>query len=54
MPFDEFVAWWDAAGFGTGHRSPLAIDWPRIAAWGALAAAITAIGAAAVWVATGR
>ena len=54
MRFDEFVAWWDAAGFGPGHRSPLAVDWPRIAAWAALAAAAVAIGGAAVWVATGR
>lgn len=52
MRFDEFVAWWDAAGFGPGHRSPLAVEWPRIAAWAALAT--VAIGAAAFWVATGR
>jgi hypothetical protein len=52
MRFDEFVAWWDAAGFGPGHRSPLAVDWPRIAAWAALAAGAAAIGGAAVWVAT--
>jgi hypothetical protein len=53
MRFDEFVAWWDSAGFGPGHRSPLAIDW-GIAAWAALAAAIIAIGGAVVWVATVR
>ena len=52
MRFDEFVAWWDAFGFGAGHRSPLAADWPRIAVWAALAA--VAIGAATLWVATGR
>lgn len=54
MRFDEFVAWWDAAGFGPGHRSPLVVVWPRIAGWAALAAAVVAIGGAVVWVATGR
>ena len=54
MRFDEFVAWWDAAGFGPGHRSPVVVEWPRITAWAALAAAAVAIGGAAVWVATGR
>jgi hypothetical protein len=36
MRFEEFVAWTDAAGFGTGTRSPRYVDWARIIVWSAL------------------
>lgn len=36
MRFDEFVAWSDAAGFGTGFRSPRSVDWARIIVWSSL------------------
>lgn len=36
MRFDEFVAWTDAAGFGTGSRSRPSVDWTRIIVWSTL------------------
>lgn len=49
MRFDEFVAWWDAAGFGPGHRSPFKAAWSRIAAWAAVGGSVIAIAGALVW-----
>jgi len=36
MRFDEFTAWTDSAGFGTGVRSPRYVDWTRIVVWSSL------------------
>ena len=36
MRFDEFTAWTDSAGFGTGIRSPRYVDWTRIIVWSSL------------------
>jgi hypothetical protein len=43
MRFDEFVVWSDAAGFGTGNRSPRYVDWARIIAWSSLLVVTLAI-----------
>lgn len=42
MRFDEFVAWTDAAGFGTGARSPRYVDWARIIVWTSLGLVVVA------------
>jgi DnaJ domain len=49
MQYDEFVAWWDAAGFGPGHRSRFRVAWTRIAVWAALGALALGVGGAITW-----
>ncbi|WP_082561599.1 DnaJ domain-containing protein [Microbacterium sp. Root61] len=48
MRFDEFVAWTDAAGFGTGVRSPRHVDWTRIIVWSTLGLVIVGLVAGAI------
>jgi DnaJ-class molecular chaperone len=43
MRFDEFVAWTDAAGFGSGARSPRYVDWARIIVWSTLGVLILGV-----------
>jgi hypothetical protein len=43
MRFDEFVAWADAAGFGSGARSPRYVDWARIIVWSTLGVLILGV-----------
>ena len=50
MRFDEFVAWTDAAGFGTGARAPRYVDWARIIVWSALGVVVVGLGSAMVYV----
>jgi hypothetical protein len=46
MRFEEFVAWMDAAGFGTGSRSPRYVDWVRITVWSTLGVVVAGFGSA--------
>ncbi|MFH8250203.1 DnaJ domain-containing protein [Microbacterium sp. B2969] len=54
LRYEEFVAWWDAAGFGPGHRSPFRVAWSRIAAWTAVGAFAIVVGGTIVWEVIGR
>jgi hypothetical protein len=51
MRYDEFVAWVDAAGFGSGTRSPRYVDWARIIVWSCLGVILLGLAGAIAYVA---